>query len=396
MKTIIVLAACLLILACSSTQVYSQQCPTAQNFKKPKRMISELSVGFGGAHYFGDLNTYNTSDRRITGELHKENMFPAFGVNYRFYPSRFINPKLGLFYTRLRGSDRNNHSETDDFTISWFRQYRNLSFRTDVLELSASAEFNILGFEPGNMRRIMSPFISAGVGVIFFDPKAPYNSDWVSQQTDNVQSPVRNAADYKYDKWVRLQPLGTEGQGLPGNPDKYKLIQHNYILGLGVKCNISPSVTLSWQVNHHFTHTDYLDDVSTVYPDVQDFYKYYDYEKAQLVANLSVRSKEFDPSGQYSYITSEGQQRGSTKHNDSYMTSMLTVGFILNRNTQKSGSQNPDKIQKKEDKKNQKEEEEEIKQQDKIKLYKKSNKKDYYKDKYFNKRPSEKLDLTRR
>jgi hypothetical protein len=320
-------------------------------------------------------------------------MYPSFGINYRVYPSRFINAKIGMFYTRLRGSDRENEDMGEN-SITWFRKYRNLSFRTELLELSLSAEFNILGFQPGNMKRIISPFITAGVGMIYFDPKAPYNSDWIGMQTDNSQSPVTNASDYSYNKWVRLQPLGTEGQGMPGYADKYKLIQPNYMFGIGVKWNVSSTVTLSWQVNHHFTFTDHLDDVSTNYPDVKDFYAHYDSKKAQLAANLSVRSKEIDPSGAYSSITSDGQQRGNPGHNDSYLSSMLTVGFRITNATRKFGTKNPEKIQKKADKQKEKE----LEEQDKIRIpgKQKKLKKDYYNEKYFNKKPSDKIDLSRR
>ena len=369
---------CLSILIILPQFVYSQDCPTRKNFRKKNNNISELSIGFGGTHYFGDLNTYNSSDRKVLGELHKENMKPAFTLNYRWYFNRFINPRINFMYTRLAGSDRKNVAD-EGHSASWFRNYRNLTFRTDLLELSLIAEINLLGFQPGVQRRL-SPFVMAGVGLIYFSPKAPYNREWMSMQSEEAVSPVTNSSDYQYDRWVKLQPLGTEGQGLPGHPDKYSLIQPNYTIGLGLKCNLSRSVTLAWEVSHHFTFTDYLDDVSTVYPDPKEFYSYYEPDKAQMAANLSVRSKEMDPNGEFSFITGQGQQRGSPKYKDSYLVSLITVGYKIS-NTDRHSTKSPEKIQKKEDKKNEKQEKLEN---------------EYYKDKYYNKKSPDKDGISKK
>lgn len=373
----------------SQVVVHAQDCPTRQNFRKRSGSVSEISMSVGATHYFGDLNTYNLSERRIVGKINAENMYPALSFNYRFYPNRFFDAKLGVLYTRLRGSDQHNET-TDDFTYSWFRKYRNLTFRTDLLEISLSGEINIIGFEPGNMRKRFSPFVAAGLGMIVFDPKAPYSSSWIHDQMDNSKGIIQNPFNYQYDRWIRLQPLGTEGQGLPGYANKYKLVQPMYTLGLGIKCNITPKVNLSWQLNHHFTFTDYLDDVSTLYPDVNDFYRYYDYEKATLIAHLSVRSKEVDPTGQYEYITAARQQRGSPKYNDSYLSSVLTLGLKLNNRLQKNSTLPPKRIQKKADKENESTDipsDQPEQSHQKIKLYK-QRKKDtrLYKDIYFNRR----------
>ena len=82
---------CLLLLFITPQFIYAQKCPDGQSFQKKKKtgIMSELSVSFGGSHYFGDLNSFNQSDRKYTGELHKENMSIAFGLNYRLYFSRF-------------------------------------------------------------------------------------------------------------------------------------------------------------------------------------------------------------------------------------------------------------------------------------------------------------------
>ena len=66
------------------------------------------------------------------------------------------------------------------------------------------AEFHILKYIPGSMKYRWTPYVTGGAAVFTFNPKAEYNGEWVA-----------------------LQPLGTEGQGLPQYPDrkKYSLIR---------------------------------------------------------------------------------------------------------------------------------------------------------------------------
>ncbi len=307
---------------------FSQKCPQAKSFKGD-RNLSELSAGIGASHYFGDLNAINVTNKRIIGELHSEQLNPVVSVDYRYYFSHIANLRVGFLYTRLNGSDQFNAVQ-EDFSAPWFRKYRNLTFRSDILELSALFELNLLGFEPGNFKRVVSPYILAGAGVIYFNPKAPYNEELYNHHPGEKNILMSNP-DYSNSEWIRLQPLGTEGQGLPGYPDKYSLVQPIFIGGVGLKFNISSSWSLTVETAHHFTLTDYLDDVSTVYSDEQIFFQHYDPEKAQLISNLSARSKEIDPSGEYNYITATGQQRGSPKYKDSFLTSFVSAGYTFQK-----------------------------------------------------------------
>lgn len=321
----------LLLIALIPFDAASQKCPTAKSFRS-RGNISEFSIALGATHYFGDLNAINMTNNRIIGELHKEQIKPAVSVNYRFYFSKVTNLRAGLLYTRINGSDHYNKVR-EDFSSPWFRQYRNLTFRSDILELSVIMELNLLGFKPGESRKLFSPFVFCGAGLIYFDPRAPYNGEWLSRQQDGIAYKHNAPPAEYYENWVRLQPLGTEGQGLPGYDEKYSLIQPVVITGLGTKFHISTVWCMTVEVGHHFSFTDYLDDISTVYPSTQDFYKYYPYEKAQMAARLSRRSFEIDPAGTYGYITAEGQQRGSPKYKDSYLTTQIAVGYSFNRDT---------------------------------------------------------------
>ena len=129
---------------------------------------------------------------------------------------------------------------------AFYRLVRNLDFYTDVNELSGD-----MRYEPfrnpviwGNPRWFFSPYAGIGLGIFKFNPKTMYNG------TE-----------------VELQPLGTEG---PNNT--YSLTQLSVPISIGLKLN-SPNrkYAIGIDFTYHFTNTDYLDDVSTVYADPSSF-----------------------------------------------------------------------------------------------------------------------------
>mgnify|MGYP001954824861 CR=1 FL=1 len=96
----------------------------------------------------------------------------------------------------------------------------------------------------------MDIYIFGGVGLMYFNPKGLDDSG----------------------QWVKLQPLGTEGQGLNGEPDKYNRVTFTIPYGIG----IGKSIDRYWGINVEFTmrqtFTDYIDDVSGNYYGRQRLY----------------------------------------------------------------------------------------------------------------------------
>jgi hypothetical protein len=156
------------------------------------------------------------------------------------------------------------------------------------------------------MQHRWTPYVTAGIGLIYFDPKTEYNGEW-----------------------VRLQPLGTEGQGLPQHPEreKYNLVQAVIPMGMGVKVNINPRWTVSAEIGHRFTFTDYMDDVSSTYVSPTDLISHHGEVKGQMIADLSRRSGEVDPEGIYSGITKPGEFRGNPSGKDSYLSGAVSISF---------------------------------------------------------------------
>src|ERR1051325_4980864 len=92
----------------------------------------EFGIFLGTAQYQGDLSL-----KQVTLNETK----PGFGVFGRYYFNPRIDIKGGLNYGWIEGDDK-NYPDAENFE----RKYRNLSFKSHVLELSAVAELNILPF----------------------------------------------------------------------------------------------------------------------------------------------------------------------------------------------------------------------------------------------------------
>ena len=109
--------------------------------------------------------------------------------NYENFAARAM-----LTIGQIKGSDAS--------AIDPGRQMRNLSFFSPITEFSLIGEYNIFGLDPSDNESIFTPFVLGGVGVLRFDPQTEYQG-----------------------RTIHLQPLGTEGQGVPGFPEKYNLTE---------------------------------------------------------------------------------------------------------------------------------------------------------------------------
>jgi opacity protein-like surface antigen len=243
----------------------------AMTFLAPaaKAQRNELGIFFGGSYYLGDLNPHRQfAMTRIAG-----------GGIYRFN----INPHVALRLNGILASVEGNDA------VVKYNEDRNLSFVSNIAELSIQGEVNFLHFVSGNLDTPHTPYIFAGAGMFSFNPKAEYGG-----------------------RWYELQPLGTEGQGTEAYPDRepYKRYSSSFLFGLGYKFNITRHITggLEWGMRR--TGTDYLDDVSTTYPDPSVL--------SEMGAIFSDRSLEHQ--GQ-----NAGFQRGNPNNNDWYSF----AGFIL-------------------------------------------------------------------
>lgn len=217
--------------------------------------ISVSGQGTVEGGIFAGLSNYGGDLSENYMELTETN--PAIGILGRYYFKDWFSLRASLIYGTISGSDLNGS------TIG--RRQRNLSFRTPIVELGVIPEFNIYSFKLSGGQTI-TPYIMVGVSAFYYNPKTLYQGNW-----------------------VELQPLGTEGQGLPGYDAKYSLISFAIPSGLGVKFAVSEKASVALEFNTRYTFTDYLDDVSTVYPD-NDLL---DKTNGSLSATLSDRTQEY-------------------------------------------------------------------------------------------------------
>jgi hypothetical protein len=160
--------------------------------------------------------------------------------------------------------------------------------------------------DPSDVFHKLRPYGVIGVGVFHFNPMG--------------QDPATG-------EWVYLKPLHTEGEGFKEYPDRkeYSLWQLNIPMGVGIKYWFSDNFSLGLEVIHRKTFTDYIDDVSTNYIDPQLFYNNLPTSQAALAERMADKRNI----GGVGSTPTIGDKRGDPKHNDSYYSFGLKLGWRL-------------------------------------------------------------------
>ncbi len=242
------------------------------NAQQEQTYIHEGEYGFsvGVGQYWGDLNPNSVKDHT------------------KFAASIFYLKQLNN-YISLRASGHYSYlGYADKYSKNVFQHTRNLSFDTDVWEVSVSGNFNFFKFYPQLPEYRFTPYLSLGVGAINFNPYANLGSNK-----------------------VYLRQLETEGQTQQYSP--FALV---IPMGMGIKYNISNHVNIFSELIYRFTSTGYLDDVNGTYAGAATF------------TNPTALQLQ-DRSGIYGTpIGVKGRQRGNGK-NDSYATFEIGLSFNL-------------------------------------------------------------------
>ncbi len=248
----------------------------------------EIGPALGISFYQGDILGSTIP------ELSK-NMNFAGGINAGYY----FNDYFGVHLEAMRGKA----SGGDNFAEFPERRKRNLSFESPVTNFCARFDWEITGYNPKQDRNF-SLYTFAGGGILFFNPKAEYKG-----------------------KIYRLQPLGTEGQGLAKYPDKkpYKLYSPTLDFGGGLKFALNEQWNLGVEFSVYRTFTDYLDDVAGNYVPYTDILA----EKGDYTAAaLSTRSGELTNSDVL-VLKSANEGRGNAKVFDYYYIGTVKLTYNL-------------------------------------------------------------------
>lgn len=256
----------------------------AQGYLKDRNSHSKEICLFGGmSYYIGDLNQ--------TGHYYKY-QDPAGGLGFRLN----INQRFAF---RIQGWVGKVHADDADAS-SPVQRARNLRFESVIIEGSAQVEFNFLPFKVGS-DDFFSPYIFAGIGGFHFNPQGKIGSETYN-----------------------LQQLSTEGQGTLAKPGskRYGLTSACIPFGLGFKWSIGRYVGIGIETGIRKTFTDYIDDVSTTYPDPVAL------NSAQAVL-LSDQTLNKDIK-----VNNAGRQRGDSKTTDWYSFTGVVLSITLPRKEQ--------------------------------------------------------------
>lgn len=237
----------------------------------------EIGFNFGASQYFGDLND-NYGFKTIA---------PAGGIYMRRHMNNYISLKLMGNFTHLGYDDKYNSDP--------YEKIRNLNFQSDVYEMSFQAEFNFFKFITGDRYYRVTPYLTGGVGVFYFDPKTTYQG-----------------------KKYSLKEEGTEGQYVGFAGRKYQNMSPCFPIGLGVKAWLLRGVNVTFEIADRLSTTDYLDDVSSTYVGTNRF------PNGSIAAALQDRSVEVTPN---TPLGRSGKQRGNTSSFDQYIMAILSVSF---------------------------------------------------------------------
>jgi hypothetical protein len=218
----------------------------------------------GGSNLLGDLGGGVSNGTIGIKDIDLRSIKTALGLGIS-YNKKFVSFTSNITLTRLVGNDK--------FSKSLSRSIRNLSVRTDILELNVLGE--VRPFE--SIPILKGVYLFSGVGGVFFEPKAELNS-----------------------QWLKLRPLGTEGQLIDGGKPygKFTLV---IPYGAGYKFPLGEFSSINLEIGIRKSFTDYMDDVSTVYASS---------------ASLSETSATLADRSGLSY--GEGAMRGDSDEDDNY------------------------------------------------------------------------------
>jgi len=285
---------------------------------------SSAGLGIGTSNYYGDMGGFGTPFRSTFSMMRW-----SVAGNYTRHFTPRLAARASFTYARIAGDDF-KMNEKDPTNL---RFPRNLSFRNDLKEFALIGIFKLTPDNRSYDRRPQfGSYLFAGIAAVAHNPKAK---------------------DAESGDWVKLQALGTEGQGTPGYAKPYSLIQMAIPIGFGLRYKINDRFDIAAELGFRITFTDYLDDVAGNYADPGVF------ASDPVALRMANRSQELvavrkgkdrrpglseyvqavygaDPSNdpfavlQSQNYGSVGTPRGnSPTQKDAYMTGMIHLNYII-------------------------------------------------------------------
>jgi hypothetical protein len=224
--------------------------------------VVKIMGGGGAAYYMGDLEDGIT--------LQNIRYQAALGISYRL--TERLTARGELRYYRITGQQAG--------TRVW---YNNLSFRSDNFDGFVGLQIDLQKFS--NQPRL-NPYLLVGLGATSINPKANYQGTWYS-----------------------LPPLQTEGIA-------YSRLAAIVVGGIGVSVSVNDYCNIGIELCDNFANTDYLDDVSSHYPDFNG--------RTETALALTDRRPELGLAA-----NEAGNVRGNPRVKDSYGFLSVRIGYLL-------------------------------------------------------------------
>jgi hypothetical protein len=288
MRKLLFLFLCLLFVSeIAEAQIRRNQ--IRRTYMQRMQRIGEWSFhgSAGISSYFGDLKQASPLWAK-----------PTLGGGVQYRAGRFVSLRGELLWYRIAGADTLND-------ITHPIHPRNLSFRSDNVELNVSVVAYLFNKYERYNRPTWNPYAFAGIGATTNNPRTQFEGEWHN-----------------------LRRLQTEG-------DKYGAVLLALPFGIGLTYHqILPEWDLSLEFGYRYTFNDYLDDVSTTYKDPATL-------SSPLAQALSDRRDEFiqkrgiskelatsnDYPGPYQFYWGDNY-RGNPSNNDWYMISSVKVTYV--------------------------------------------------------------------
>lgn len=199
-----------------------------------------IGLGMGSISFMGDIKD-NDYGHPLTSNF-----------AYQLYVSQAINEFLSINFSAMVAKVRVEERDIQ----------RNLNFQTDLLSGGINLQYNFANFLPAD--RKISPYISLGVEMIEFNPKADlkfgekeYYQHWsdgslrnIAENSPNAESAVIIHRDYTYETDLRSSGF---------NEENFSKSTFSLPVGAGVIMHLNDQFNFKLGASMHFTTTDYMD-----------------------------------------------------------------------------------------------------------------------------------------
>lgn len=230
--------------------------------------VLSLAGGVGVAYYMGDLRD---------GIKHP-GLGPSVSLGALYRITEHFSARGEFHFYQVSADQKNSKNAVN-----------NLSFRTSNPDLNVGIQADLYSF---NSHARINPYLFAGFGITYLNPKAKLDGTWYS-----------------------LAPLTTEAV-------KYYRVPFVITGGIGVSMQTFERLSFGIELCNNFTRSDYLDDVSTVFPNPDQL-------PNDLARALSDRSAEIGLAPKQ-----PGWNRGNPNNKDSYLFLQVRATYLIGNRMQ--------------------------------------------------------------